>query len=221
MATSEIQIQRTFGMRFMDMLYVPWVDKTIAVIAVTPNMYALYSRYTDNNLNFVRAVASIQIFILIITMVIRRTPVRVTPNPWFWLLTFVATYGMFVFGTFGQTGVPLVPTIIPNILVITSAAIAIYARLSLGRSIGFVPADRGIVTRGAYAHVRHPIYTALFLSVVALTLRSYTPLNTAAAVVIVVLFVIKSIVEERFLSEDKAYAEYMQKVRWRWVPGVA
>jgi protein-S-isoprenylcysteine O-methyltransferase Ste14 len=207
--------------QFTDLLYIPWVDKTIAVIAVIPNMYGLYRRYTDNNLNFVRAVASIHVFILIVTMIIRRTPVRVTPNPWFWLLAFVATYGMFAFVTFGQTGVSLVPTIIPDVLALTSAAVAIYARLSLGRSIGFVPADRGIMTGGAYQFVRHPIYTALFLTLAALTLRSYSPINLAGALIIFALFVVKSIVEERFLSEDRQYAEYMKKVRWRWVPGIA
>jgi protein-S-isoprenylcysteine O-methyltransferase Ste14 len=205
----------------VDLLYIPWVDKTIAVIAIIPNAIGLYWRYTDNRLNFVRVVASIQVFLLIITMIIRRTPLRVTPNPWFWLLAFVATYGMFVFTAFGQTGVALVPTIIPDVIAITSAAVAIYARLSLGRSIGFVPANRGIMTGGAYRFVRHPIYTALFLTLAALTMRSFTPINLAGALTIFTLFVVKSVVEERFLSEDKHYVEYMKKVRWRWLPGIA
>jgi len=221
MTASQAKTQPTIGMRFMEILYIPWVDKMIAVIAVIPNAIGLYWRYTDNNLTFVRAVASIPIFLLIVTMIFRRTPLRVTPNPWFWLLAFVATYGMFVFSSFGQAGVALGPTIIPEILAVLSAAIAIYARLSLGRSIGFVPADRGIITRGAYRYVRHPIYSALFVALVALTLRSYTPLNLAAALTLATLFVIKSIVEEGFLSEDEQYAEYMKKVRWRWLPGVA
>ncbi len=205
----------------VDLLYIPWVDKTIAVIAIIPNAIGLYWRFTDNRLNFVRVVASIQVFLLIITMIIRRTPLRVTPNPWFWLLAFVATYGMFVFAAFGQTGVALVPTIIPDVIAITSAAVAIYARLSLGRSIGFVPANRGIMTGGAYRFVRHPIYTALFLTLAALTLRSFTPINLAGALTIFTLFVVKSVVEERFLSEEKHYVEYMKKVRWRWLPGIA
>lgn len=219
MVASETKIgQKT---HVMDLLYRPWIDKTIAVIAIIPNAIGLYWRYTDNKLNFVRVVASVQIFLLIITMIIRRTPLRVTPNPWFWLLAFVATYGMFVFTSFGQTGVALVPPVIPDALAITAAAIAIYARLSLGRSIGFVPADRGIMTGGAYRFVRHPIYTSLFLTLAALTLRSFTPINLAGALTILTLFVVKSIVEERFLSEDKNYVEYMKKVRWRWLPGIA
>jgi uncharacterized membrane protein YhaH (DUF805 family) len=59
-----------------------------------------YHRYTDANLSFVRAVAGIQTIILVITMAFRRTPVRVTPNPWYWLLAFVATYGLIAFYAF-------------------------------------------------------------------------------------------------------------------------
>jgi protein-S-isoprenylcysteine O-methyltransferase Ste14 len=207
--------------RFMEILTIPWVDKIIAIVAVLPNAIGLYHRYTSANLNFPRAVLGIQIFILIITMVIRRTPVRVTPNPWFWLLAFVATYGIFAFNTFAQNGVRVAPSAVINILAVLSAAVFIFARLSLGRSIGFVPANRGIVTRGAYRFVRHPVYTGLFISMLAVVLLSYTPLNLLMASTIVVLFIIKSVVEERFLRGDPEYAAYLQSVRWRWLPGIA
>ena len=111
--------------RFMQFLTTPWVDKTIAVIAVTPNSLELYHRYTDTNLTFVRGVLGVQWIILITTMVLRRTPVRVTPNPWYWLLAFVATYGLITFYAFAPTGTLLVPSSVPNALAILSASIAI------------------------------------------------------------------------------------------------
>ena len=89
--------------RFMAMLSIPWVDKTIAIVAVTPSVIELYRRYTSATLNFPRAVLGLHVFILIITMVIRRTPVSVTPNPWFWLLAFVATYGVMAFTVAART----------------------------------------------------------------------------------------------------------------------
>src|SRR5690242_14112073 len=161
--------------RFMAMLSTPWVDKTIAIVAVTPNAIELYHRYTNQTLTFTRAVLGIQGFILIVTMVFRRTPVRVTPNPWFWLLAFVATYGVMTFVAFTPNGHPIVPLTVSGTVALISAVIFIYARLSLGRSIGFVPANRGIVTRGAYNFVRHPVYTATFLAMLAVVLRSYSP----------------------------------------------
>jgi protein-S-isoprenylcysteine O-methyltransferase Ste14 len=207
--------------RFMQLLTTPWVDKTIAIVAITPNVIELYHRYSDANLSFVRAVAGIQTIILVITMVFRRTPVRVTPNPWYWLLAFVATYGLIAFYAFSPRGMPIVPVIVPNVLVLISVAIMIYARLSLGRSIGYVPADRGIVTSGPYRFVRHPIYSGLFVTLFAFLLRAYLPLNLLLAAVIVGLFMLKSVIEERFLRDNPEYAAYMQQVRFRWIPGVA
>jgi hypothetical protein len=81
----------------MEFLTTPWVDKTIAAIAVTPNSIELYHRYSSANLTFVRGVLGIQSIILIVTMLLRRTPLRVTPNPWYWLLAFVASYGIITF----------------------------------------------------------------------------------------------------------------------------
>jgi protein-S-isoprenylcysteine O-methyltransferase Ste14 len=208
--------------RFMRMLSIPWVDKTIAIVAVIPHTIEFYHRYASATLTFPRAVLGIQFFILIITMVIRRTPVRVTPNPWFWLLAFVATYGVLTFTAFTPNGHPIVPLIVSDALAVVSAIVFIYARLSLGRSIGFVPANRGIVTRGAYKFVRHPIYTGAFLAMLALVLRSYSRLNLVLGATIVLLFMVKSIVEEYFLKrDDPAYAAYLQRVRWRWFPGIA
>ena len=64
-------------------------------------------------------------------------------------------------------GTPIVPIVVPNVLVVISVADHGYARVSLGRSIGYVPADRGIITSGPYEFVRHPIYSGLFVTLFA------------------------------------------------------
>ena len=218
---STVQTAHAYPSRFMEFLTTTWVDKTIAVTAITPNVIELYHRYTDVNLSFVRAVAGIQTTILVITMVFRRTPVRVTPNPWYWLLAFVATYGILVFVAFAPRGTPIVPLIVPNALVLMSVALMIYARLTLGRSIGYVPADRGIVTGGPYKFVRHPIYSGLFVTLLAFTLRGYSPLSLLLCAIIVGLFMLKSVIEECFLRDNPEYETYMKQVRYRWIPGIA
>jgi protein-S-isoprenylcysteine O-methyltransferase Ste14 len=221
MTSSQVSIKRQRVPRLMEILYVPWVDKTIAVVAILPNAVELYHRYFGGNLSFPRAVLGIQVLILIVTMVFRRTPVRVTPNPWFWLLAFVATYGLLAFIAFTPNGRPLAAFFVSSTLAVVSAAILVFARLSLGRSIGFVPANRGIVSTGAYRFVRHPIYTGVFIALVSFVLRSYSPLNLALAVTLMILFMVKSVVEERVLRDDPEYAAYLRQVRWRWLPGIA
>ena len=86
---------------------------------------------------------------------------------------------------------------------------------------GFVPAERTIVTTGAYAFVRHPIYTGFFLSIVALELSSFTWRNFMLDMLWIALFIAKTFIEERFLASNPTYLEYMHRVRWRWLPGVA
>lgn len=52
-------------------------------------------------------------------------------------------------------------------------------------------------------------------------MRSYTPVNLALAATLILLFMIKSVVEEHVLKVDAEYADYMRRVRWRWFPGIA
>jgi protein-S-isoprenylcysteine O-methyltransferase Ste14 len=205
----------------MAVLSIPWVDRTIAIVASLPFAIELYRRYTTVGLSFPRAILGLQFFVLILTMVARRPPKRVTPNPWFWLLAFVATYGALAIAAYGPPGRSLVPWWVSNTIAVLSVTISIWARVNLGRNIGFVPAQRQIVSSGAYGFVRHPIYTGLFLSLFGFILRAYSEANVLAAATVIALFMIKSVVEERFLSQDPEYAEYLARVRWRWLPGVA
>ena len=215
------EVERAKRRSFMDLLGIPWVDRTIAIVAAGPFAVELYRRYTSAALSFPRAVLGLQFIILVATMVARRPPKRVTPNPWFWLLAFTATYGALTLAAFASGGRSLVPWWVSNGLAVVSVAVSIWARVSLGRNIGFVPAQRELVSSGAYRFVRHPIYTGLFLSLTGFVLRSYSVTNLLAAGTVMALFAIKSIVEERFLGQDPVYVEYLRRVRWRWLPGVA
>lgn len=207
--------------RFMDLLAIPWVDKTIAVVASLPFALELYRRWVVGHVNFPRAVLGLQLLVIILLMVLRTAPVRVTPNPWFWLLAFVTTYATLGFTAYASQGVSLISPIVGNGLAVMSMIILLYALLSLGRNIGFIPAQRNVVTKGAYGFVRHPIYTGTFVSLLAFLLRSYSMLNLTMAVILIALLMIRGVVEERFLREDPGYAAYLQEVRWRWFPGIA
>ena len=77
--------------RFMDLLVIPWVDKAIAILASVPPAIELYRRWVIGHVSFPRAVLGLQLLVLIIVMVLRRAPLRVTPNPWFWLLALVTS----------------------------------------------------------------------------------------------------------------------------------
>ena len=75
-------------------------------------------------------------------------------------------------------------------------------------------------TSGPYRVVRHPIYSALFLAELCVVLENFSWVNLLLSLVFLALFVIKTLMEERFLAEDPAYAAYMGEVKYRWIPGV-
>jgi protein-S-isoprenylcysteine O-methyltransferase Ste14 len=205
----------------MYLLVIPWVDKTIAIAAALPFVFELYRRWVVGHVNFPRAVLGLQLLVIIVLMVLRTAPVRVTPNPWYWLLAFVTTYATLGFSALAGPGTALISPAVGNGLAVVSMIILGYALLSLGRNIGFIPAQRQLVTKGAYSFVRHPIYTGTFISLLAFALRSFSVLNLAMALLLIAPLMIRGVAEERFLREDASYAAYLKEVRWRWFPGIA
>ena len=205
----------------MRVLSLPWLDRTIAVIACVPLVYGAYYRYQHFHHGLPLIASVLNVLILVVTMVIRRPPKRVTPNPWYWLLAFVASYWLTFIIFFLQKGNPLVANWISDSVAILGLLVAICARLSLGRNIGLVPAQRELVHTGAYAFMRHPVYTGVLFTHLAFVLRAYSPLNALLMGLGVFWFIpVKSLVEEDFLRHDPQYAAYMQGVRARWIPFV-
>lgn len=197
------------------------LDRIVAIIAVVPWAYLFYWRFRHVEFAFPVLVAQTNTFLFIAGMVTRRPPRRTTTNGWFWLLAFVPTYGTFGPAFFAQPGVPLVSPWISNAVAGAALLLGITSRLTLGRNISIVPAQRNLVTTGPYACVRHPIYTTVFLTYLSLNLQMFSVVNLLMTSTLIVLFIVKSLIEEEFLKKDTDYVAYMQKVRYRWVPFVA
>jgi protein-S-isoprenylcysteine O-methyltransferase Ste14 len=205
----------------IQVLSLPWLDRSIATIACVPLAWGAYYRFQHFHHGFPLIASVLNILILIVTMAIRRPPRRVTPNPWYWLLAFVASYWQILILGFLQAGRPLVSNWITTLLAALGLGVMVWARLSLGRNIGFVPAQRELVSSGAYAFMRHPVYTAVLLTNGAFLLRAFSPLNALLIGFGIFWFIpVKSLVEEDFLRADPEYADYMRRVRTRWIPFV-
>lgn len=206
--------------RVVQFLSTPWADKAIAVMACYPCAQLVYGSYRAGLMDLPRALFLLEMALFIVTMLIRRTPVRITADPWYWLVALLASYyGFFLPGLLGR-GAKIAPALACNALAVLGVWVAIFARLSLGRNIGLVPAQRRIVTGGAYRYVRHPVYTAHFLCSLAFALSCYSVINALAVTLGCGLWVVKTFMEESFLSKDPEYLAYMQRVRWRWFPGL-
>ncbi len=196
------------------------LDRIIAIIAVAPWIYLFCWRFGNMKFAFPVLVAQMNNFFFIAGMVLRRPPKRVTKNVGFWLISFFSTYGTFGPAFFAQQGIPLVPLWVSNTVAAGALLLAITSRLTLGRNISIVPAQRNLVTVGPYAYIRHPIYTVVLLTYISLNLQIFTPVNLLMTSTVFMLFMFKSLAEEKFLKKDPEYREYMQKVRYRWIPFV-
>jgi len=211
----------TIPARFIAFVSRPWVDKIIAVAVSVPAFWVAYDCYKAGMMDIPRALFFVQAALFVLTMLVRRNPVRISTNPWFWAVASINSYYNLVTAGLLRGGVHVVPVSLINFLAIFGIWVAIFARLSLGRNIGLVPAQRKIVTKGMYRYMRHPIYSGYFLCAISWGLSCFSLLNALVIGFGCLMFVIKTLMEESFLSEDPEYAAYMKRVRWRWFPGLA
>lgn len=208
------------GTSIMGFLTTRWVDKAFAVVGLAPFVYSVATNYQYARHDLPTALWLVDMLIIFSTVAFRKTPVRITPNPWFWALAFVATYWSFITWGLQDQGRAVTPNLLINAFAIVGTAIELWGRFSLGRNIGFVPAQRDIVVRGAYRFMRHPIYSGVFIGFLAEGLAYYSLRNLLITGGAIFWFAIKSLAEESFLKKDAAYAAYMERVRWRWFPGL-
>lgn len=131
--------------------------------------------------------------------------------------------------TLAMIGPPLVApaamaSLVGEALAVSVSAVGllviIAGKMSLGRSFGLMPANRGIVSSGLYRVVRHPIYLGYFITHVAFVVANPSIWNLVVLLASDVAQVARALCEEQVLSRDPAYRDYQARVRWRIVPGV-
>jgi protein-S-isoprenylcysteine O-methyltransferase Ste14 len=97
--------------------------------------------------------------------------------------------------------------------------VVIAGKVSLGRSFGLIPANRGVVCSGPYRLVRHPIYLGYLITHVAFVAANPTMWNMVVFAIADVALLARAVCEEETLTRDEAYKAYTTRVRWRVVPG--
>jgi protein-S-isoprenylcysteine O-methyltransferase Ste14 len=106
------------------------------------------------------------------------------------------------------------------VLVTLAACLSLASLLSLGRRFGVRPALRGLVTRGPYRFVRHPMYLAYVVADIGYNLQEW---NFGTALLVIAgwtSLVYRIHAEERVLSRDGGWPAYVSAVRHRLLPGL-
>jgi protein-S-isoprenylcysteine O-methyltransferase Ste14 len=108
-----------------------------------------------------------------------------------------------------------------DVLLISGLAFAIGSVAVLGRCFGVLPDVRGLVTRGPYRLVRHPLYLGELTAVLGIVLGSREPLWAGLTwLVCVGLQLARTGYEERNIrAEFPEYAAYAARTK-RLIPGV-
>lgn len=81
--------------------------------------------------------------------------------------------------------------------------------------------NRGIITRGPYAFVRHPAYIGKNIAWWCESVRNFSsPWQFLFLAASNFIYYLRAVTEERHLSNDRDYVAYCQRVKHRFIPGV-
>jgi protein-S-isoprenylcysteine O-methyltransferase Ste14 len=155
--------------------------------------------------------------LVVVLTVMRRPAVRVDRA---WKTRVVALASMVGIPLLRPLGVGIVPDAATAAVSAMGLLLIIAGKVALGRSFGLMPANRGIVCRGVYRVMRHPIYAGYLITHAAFLVAHPIGWNLLVLVASDTALLVRAIYEERTLARDPAYASYMTNVRWRVVPGV-
>jgi protein-S-isoprenylcysteine O-methyltransferase Ste14 len=160
---------------------------------------------------------------VVVFLITRRRATQLSVRLDDWLLALAATSApLLIYPSSAEhyVGTPLVSETVCLLLLVAGVWLSVWAKFTLGRSMGCVPANRGVVSSGPYAWVRHPMYAGYLLVHIA-----YLLANPAAWTLLMYatcwgLQIPRLRAEERLLSQDEEYQLYRTKVRYRLLPGV-
>jgi protein-S-isoprenylcysteine O-methyltransferase Ste14 len=157
--------------------------------------------------------------LVVVLTIVRRRAIAVDRSAAAAIMTAVSLVGPVLMRATSEPA-SLVGDQVTALLSAVGLVLVVLGKMTLGRSFGVVPANRGVVVRGPYMLVRHPIYTGYLITHAAFLLAHPAPWNLSILLVADTALVLRALMEERVLSADASYRQYCQRVGWHLVPGV-
>lgn len=155
--------------------------------------------------------------IVVLFLVFRRESKSVSRRPWDWLVGIAGTISVLL----ARPGkLMIAPEAVGVSLQIVGTLFEIYGKAALGRGFGIIAANRGIVLKGPYRIVRHPIYLGYLVTHVGFLLTNWSLRNIAVYLATYFFLVARIFSEERLLSGEESYRDYCRQVRFRLIPGI-
>jgi protein-S-isoprenylcysteine O-methyltransferase Ste14 len=157
-------------------------------------------------------------FVTVGLSLVTRVPVKRDWRPFAFICAMGGTY--YYLAVRLTPGTHLIPETAGACLQVLGIFWQLFAKASLRRSFGILPANRGVVSRGAYRFVRHPMYLGYFITDIGFLLTNFGLQNLIVYACQFALQVARIVREEQLLSADESYRTYKGKVHYRVIPGV-
>ena len=164
------------------------------------------------NLVLLASEGSVVLFILV-----RRFATAVSQRPAEWLIAVLGTTAPLLVQ---PSGGALASVVLTVPLMLAGISLQMAAKLTLRRSFGVVPANRGVKVGGPYRLVRHPMYAGYLMTQIGFLLTHPSVWNGAVYTVCFALQFYRILAEERVLSRDPAYRAFAAVVPYRLAPGL-
>ena len=194
--------------RKLDLL---WVILSL-ILAVFTWRYAIPDAYTPIELFVVLHIQAALIFAF------RQPPRYSTRRPLEILVTILSLTYFLAFELNSSSSAPV--ALAGGIVTAIGSLLTIVSVQSLGRSFAVLPALREIRTSGMYRFARHPIYLSYIIAALGTLMRHPSLRNTAVVLAGIGLMLWRIRFEERLLTQDERYRNYVAKVRYRLIPGL-
>jgi protein-S-isoprenylcysteine O-methyltransferase Ste14 len=180
---------------------------------VLRNYYAIVDKGQWFNAVMVASEALVALFVMI------RRNGEASLSATDWALAFAATAGPLL-ARASAPGHALIPQGSGVVVLLFGFATQVWAKLTLRRSFGIVPANRGVKASGPYRFVRHPMYLGYVTVHIGFLLLLPNLWNLVVYGLSFAVQLFRILAEERLLGRDPAYAAFAEKTRYRLVPRV-
>jgi protein-S-isoprenylcysteine O-methyltransferase Ste14 len=189
------------------------ISTAMVVSALGFMTYACYLRYRDTgSLNALGVLVVNTVFVVM--FITRRDATSVSSSAALWLIAFAGT----VLPLFLRPAMAGVSAAVGNAVQLVGIICVTASILTLRRSFGIVPANRGICTRGLYDVVRHPLYASELLALGGFVIANPSAANICLWCADCGLQFARACAEERFLGDDPVYRQYRSRVKYRLIP---
>jgi protein-S-isoprenylcysteine O-methyltransferase Ste14 len=198
-----------------DSLYLPL--KAVTALALGYFAWRVMSDFLQNGHALLLLVLVSELITVGLVLIAPR-PKHVVLTPRSILLTNAATFYFLLVSL--KPGTQMLPNAVLGMLMLFGILLQIASKITLGRSFGLLPAMRGIVVRGPYRLVRHPIYLGYLCTHVGFFFFAMSWHNAFVYALLYACQVGRILEEERVLARSPEYRAYMHHVRYRLIPGL-